>query len=176
MVITPSHGAIDINWLADEIEAIHLEPDPESGRLYQRDSYNLTATRRHFSWGADAQTFQFLIETMASFGHDALLVGGTLALERGWEKLYEQLKSRGHDVRYGRVKTLSDDEAQNQGLWLITGNYQVAYEDLVAKSVGNNIENQTYSVSAAGPDGSLYSVVFTMRGSAELVESRKDNP
>ncbi|MFI9408007.1 hypothetical protein [Nocardia sp. NPDC052316] len=180
MVIVPN-GPIDVDWLGEQIESLHLEYDEESARNLQRYPYDLTQTRRHFSWGADSQTVQFLIETAATFGRDGLIAAGgagaTLLLEQGWQKLYDQLKARGHDVRYGRIATLSDDEAESRGRWLIVSEYAVEYDELMPRAVGRNKADQTYSLTASGPDGAVYNVVFQVRGtSATLLECKKELP
>ncbi|QBS44439.1 hypothetical protein DMB37_34510 [Nocardia sp. CS682] len=180
MVIVPN-GPIDVDWLGEQIESLHLDYDEESARNFQRYPYDLTQTRRHFSWGADSQTVQFLLETAATFGRDGLIAvggaGATLLLEQGWQKLYDQLKARGHDVRYGRVATLSDEETESRGRWLIVGEYGVEYDELTPRAVGQNKSDQTYSLTASGLDGAVYSVVFRVRGtSATLLECKKEMP
>ncbi|WP_280186082.1 MULTISPECIES: hypothetical protein [Nocardia] len=169
MVIRP-HGTIDLDWLAEQIKEAHREFDPEENRSVQRDSYDMRQTRIHGSWGADAHTVQFVIETTASFIRDnatfVATAGGTLLLEHGWQKVFDRLKALGYDVRYGRVAQLPDSEAELQGLWLIVREYDIALDALTPRSVSHDEANQSYSVTAAGPDSSLYTVVFTVRGSS----------
>ncbi|MEV0343630.1 hypothetical protein AB0H49_31910 [Nocardia sp. NPDC050713] len=180
MVITPN-GPIDVDWLGGQIEAVHTEYDPDLKGYFQRHPYYLQQTRRHFSWGADATTYEFVLETMATFGTETIVAvgsaGATLVLERGWEKLGEKLRALGHNVRFGRVAALTDAEVENHGLWLIAAKYAVSAGDLVAKSVGRSEADQIYTVTAHGPDNVSYTVDFTVRGTtAEVLKSRRDVP
>lgn len=133
-VVIHPNGPIDVDWIAQEIEAIHIHYDPDTAAYLQAHVYYLEQIRRRRSWGADATTVEFVLQTAASFGKEALIVGATLAVERGWETLIEKLKAVGHAVRYGRVAAPSEARAENEGLWLIAERYPVSVADRVAIS------------------------------------------
>ncbi|MFC1473166.1 hypothetical protein [Rhodococcus qingshengii] len=160
---------IDLDWLTTELENIFLQPEPEpsSGTRYQRDAFVLRQTRHHTSWGADATTVQYIIETGAyilNSGGQALVGAGILAL-------VQKLKKLGHNVVDGTPEELTDDEATRHGLRLIETHYDTTLSALTATSIGINEFGQ-HICSASDADGYAYTVTFAVRGGQTMLISR----
>jgi len=173
VIISPQGIGVDADWLNDAIEDIHLEFDEQAGRKLQHSPFALSQTRNHHSWGADAQVITFILETALPF---AGVVGGTLVVEHGWQKLIDKLTSLGYDVRHGKVETLTDAAAERHGLSLITSEYGRDASDLQVTAVAHNRAEDTSTVTAADSASGRYTVVFHVRGdSPKLIECKKES-